>query len=204
MIRYFRKVIKHIGIVITTLILFTIIAAVISFYFVESKYEAVASYYVYQTSDKNGAVYQDMIASEMLISDISNLIKSDIIISKTKEEIEELKNISTESISKRIETTILNNTRILEIKFVDNDKNNAVNFLVKLTKTIDEFSEMLYNKKCILVVGQPKVFNTPVTPIPKRDIILGSVSGILFGLFIVFIIDCVQEEIKREEKLNVQ
>lgn len=149
------------------------------------QYESGTTLFISNKNFTSGeeVTYADMLAGKSLVENYAEIIKSGMFaegIIKTLE----LKNISPESLSSRIETKLLRNANALDIKVRYGDKDTARKIAGILPAVIDERSPLFTAPKFITVLNSP---DEAKPLIAAKLLIVLATFGFTFCVSVVFL-----------------
>lgn len=200
---FFKILLKRVRLVIIIPFLAAAVTAVINFYMLEPVYESSITLYVVNKGmdSKTIPAYDDVLATQQLIKDCRELIKSK---SMTKAVIEQLnlKDLTNEDLAKQITVDLKNDTRILEIKVRDKSNMRAM-FIVEAINDIFEIrAKELMNLETLDVVDEAEIPLKPISPKPFRNIAIVYSASLLLVIGVVFMLEYLDETIKNAEDVE--
>lgn len=198
---------KRLKLIISITILFSLVSGIISFYLITPKYKTQASLFVGKEKGNIGETKDEIATYTALMSTYVEIIKTKPVISDSlrKSNID----IETEKVLKNLEVTARKDTQIMDISYIDEDKDRAFKVINAVT---DEF---LYKAKKMIPNGDLQILepaekvNDPFSPNKKLNIIIGTLLGLMVSIGLVFLLECLnntyidEEDIQRDLEIAV-
>ncbi|MDV4150434.1 Wzz/FepE/Etk N-terminal domain-containing protein [Clostridium sp. AL.422] len=193
---------KRIRLILLTILVFTVISIVLSFYVINPKYEATTKFFIGKEFSEEEKYYNqsDVIMYQNLIKTYSEIIKTpDIILNSI-----EKSKISSEvkDVTNRLEVVAIADTQILEVRYRSIDPTESRKLVNNLTNEFIKISRELVPNGSVKIIQKVRVSNEPVTPNKPINILIGVFSGIVVGLLIAFIAESLDKKIRSKEELE--
>ncbi|WP_201750497.1 YveK family protein [Senegalia massiliensis] len=184
-------------IVLITLI--SIIAsAIISFFILPSEYETYTTLMVGKSKEysgmNQGIEYNDVLLNKQLVSTYGELAKSRAVGQKVIEDLD--LDMSHGAFSEKVNVSLVNDTEIIKIVVSHKDPEETA---IIANKTAEVFMEEVKEKMKIdnvQVIDKALVPEGPVSPKPMLNIAIAAVLGIMISVFIIFILEYLDNTIK--------
>lgn len=150
---------------------------------------------------KNGEADKDISQSNKnLLSTYSELIKSDSVIEKVKDNL--MLNDSIKKIRKKIEIETIDNTEIMVIKVKDKNSLIAKNILNEIyTVFINEING-IYNINNIYILDEARTSETPCNINHIRDLLVTVLGGVILSFGYVFIYNILDRTVKNKNDIE--
>ncbi|WP_204180231.1 MULTISPECIES: Wzz/FepE/Etk N-terminal domain-containing protein [unclassified Staphylococcus] len=179
-------------------LLFLIISAIITFFFMVPKYEASTQVLVNQKENDNEQFNPQEVQNNIqLVNTYNEIVKSPRILDATAKKLG--KNYSSSDVDKMLTVTNQTETQLLNINIQSEDKKKAE----KVANTIaDVFSDEVPD---IMSVDNVSILSTAdgtasqIAPKPFVNLIIGLAIGILLAMIIIMIKELFDKRIKTEE-----
>ena len=186
--------------IISMLILFGGISAVLSFFVIKPKYEVSTKIFVGKAEQEEKYNNSDVQMYQQLIKTYSETIKTKDLVGNAIKNVNTIK--TTGQVLGNITVTPIANTQILQVKYKDDDSKEAKEILSAITNEFINTSKTLVtngNVKGIESVEEPK---TPVTPKKYLNISMGIVIGLLAGVGISILLETVDNTFKDRDEIE--
>ncbi|WP_294358152.1 Wzz/FepE/Etk N-terminal domain-containing protein [uncultured Clostridium sp.] len=186
--------------IISMLILFGGISAVLSFFVIKPKYEVSTKIFVGKAEQEEKYNNSDVQMYQQLIKTYSETIKTKDLVGNAIKNVNTIK--TTGQVLGNITVTPIANTQILQVKYKDDDSKEAKEILSAITNEFINTSKTLVtngNVKVIESVEEPK---TPVTPKKYLNISMGIVIGLLAGVGISILLETVDNTFKDRDEIE--
>ena len=186
--------------IISMLILFGGISAVLSFFVIKPKYEVSTKIFVGKAEQEEKYNNSDVQMYQQLIKTYSETIKTKDLVGNAIKNVNTIK--TTGQVLGNITVTPIANTQILQVKYKDDDSKEAKEILSAITNEFINTSKTLVtngNVKVIESVEEPKI---PVTPKKYLNISMGIVIGLLAGVGISILLETVDNTFKDRDEIE--
>ena len=186
--------------IISMMILFGGISAVLSFFVIKPKYEVSTKIFVGKAEQEEKYNNSDVQMYQQLIKTYSETIKTKDLVGNAIKNVNTIK--TTGQVLGNITVTPIANTQILQVKYKDDDSKEAKEILSAITNEFINTSKTLVtngNVKVIESVEEPK---TPVTPKKYLNISMGIVIGLLAGVGISILLETVDNTFKDRDEIE--
>ena len=213
MLQNIRILLRYWWIMLVVTLITTAAAAYLSFYFFPAIYSANTTLYVLKIADENAAnndsVYQNLLASEMLVKDYKEMVKADIIIQEVKESLQNdhpvIKNESPKEIADSITVSVKPGTRLIDIQARQKNPEAATAIANKTAEIFKEQSLQLIKTDNVTVISKATVPDAADSPKPLQNIVLGLMAGIFGSIVLIFFIEYIRSQLRAEkESRNAQ
>ncbi len=175
-------------------------ALIASQLFMTPKYTASTRVYVLNRSNENTVVYSDLQLSSQLLNDYKVLITGQNV---TREVIKELGlNMSANQLSKKIDVTAPDNTRVLQISVTDTDPQRAADIANEVREVAALQIKQIMDVDSVNIIYEADVPTQPSSPNVKINVILGAVLGIFGSILILSVVFIRDDTIRTEEDVE--
>ena len=212
---YLAIIKKRLPLILIITFVSTIIAFIVSFFFMDPVYEAVTTIYAGRQVDaQDQLAYQDAILGQALVKDYREIAKSKTVCRKVKEELAEQENengngnmqkilqLTDEELSERITVTLKGDTRIIEIKVSGKDPEVCAIITNKVASVFKEKAAELMRIENIQIIDKADIPTVPVKPNKKLNIAIAFAVGLMASLGIVFLIEYMDNTIETPEDVT--
>lgn len=187
--------------VVFTMLILTIVVAIMSFFVIPPKYEANTKVFIGKenSGDRNYNDNDVQMYQKLLKTYAEVIMTNDLIENSLKE-----KNIDLESekILKSLTVTPRADTQILEIKYRNKDKVLARDVVDSITDEFIKTSKELIPNGTVKIVESVKIPKKSVSPNKKVNISIAFILGIIIGTGIAFLLEYLDNTFKDKEDLE--
>lgn len=203
--KYLDAVFKRLWLVILLLITAVVIFAFIAVFIMEPVYEANTTLYIVKESVdlKLSITYNDILASQYLVNDYRELIKSRTITNAVIKKLG-LTGISPDDLADKISVDLKNDTRVIEIKVRDK---NPILVGEVADATAEVFAQKVgefMNVENINIIDKAQLPGYRIGPNISLIIMAGAFLGLIAALGIVFLIELRNDTLKTVEDIRNQ
>lgn len=203
-IRNFLNILsKRLWLVILIPFLAAAITGVINFYVLEPVYESSITLYVMNKDldSKMMLAYDDILATQQLMKDCRELIKSRSITRAVIEQLN-LKDLTNEELAKKITVSLKNDTRMLEIKVRDTSNVRAMLIVDAINDSFQMRAKSLMQLETLDVVDEAEVPHKPISPKPLMNIIIVFFIALFLVISAVYIMEYFDDTLKNLEDVE--
>lgn len=175
----------------------------LSYNYLPSIYSAKTTIYVFKTPGDNAntdTVYQDLLASDLLVKDYQEIVKSSIIIQTVLDELKgEFPSIASaafEQIADSITVTVKPSTRLIDITVQRQNPEEAAKIANKIAEVFKAKSLDLIKKENVSIIDLASVPASPISPKPIQNMALGVFSGMVGSIVLIMFIDYTRRHLK--------
>ncbi|MFZ5987268.1 MAG: YveK family protein [Bacillota bacterium] len=204
MFYYLKLSSKHWWVFLVMALITTGSSIYLSYFYLPKEYKATTTMYVLKQADSEDrdSTYQDLLASEMLVKDYKEIVKTGIVIREVKEDLQDsigwLKEATIDDISDKVGVAVKTGTRIIEVSVTDQNPAYAAQISNKIAEVFRSKSLELIKTDNVSIINEAVVPHSPVSPNPTRNILLGFLSGITGALIVVLSIDYIKRKMELE------
>lgn len=177
-----------------------IISAIVSFFVIKPKYKASAKLLIGKENSNESYNNNDVLMYQKLIKTYSDVLKTNDLVTNALENhgIDE----SSESVLSKLSVTPKTDTQILEVTYIDEDKDRGKETLEAIVEEFVEESKDLIKNSSVDVIEKVRLPKQPISPNKKLNIIVAFFVGAFIGIFTSIIIEFVDTTIKEKENLE--
>lgn len=199
----FEALKKRYKLIIGITLVFTIIAAVLSFFVIKPKYEVTTKLFIgkeINQSQKQQYDNNDVMMYQKLLTTYAEVIQTDDLIQRglNKGHL----NLEVKDIKSGLKVTPRADTQILEISYTGTDKLQGVNIVKDITDEFVKESKKLIPNGNIQVIEQAKMPENPVSPNKKLNILIAFVLGIMVSVGLSLLLEFMDNTYKSKEDVE--
>lgn len=198
---YLKILVKRLWIVILIPLLASAVTAAISLYVLEEIYESSMTFYVMNNDSDSSPTYDDFLASQQLIKDCRELIKSK---SMTKAVIEQLNldDLTEEELAEKIEVNLKNDSGFFEIKVSDTNDVRTKAIVDEISILFQERIIDMFNLETVEVIDEAEIPSRPSSPKPLTNSAIVFFIALFLAVSTVFVIEYFDDTIKNVEDVE--
>lgn len=189
-------------ILVVSVLVFTLTAGIISFFILDPIYQANTTLYIVKKVEKEGDLaYNDLLISTQLVKDYRELAKSKLVANKVISELG-LTNITAEQLSNKLNVSLKNETRVIQITVEDKDPVLASTLANKAAEVFREKVVEIMQVENVQVIDVAEIPAKPVKPNKQMNMAIAFVIGLMIGAGIIFMIEYFDNTIKTSEDVK--
>lgn len=209
MFQKIRLCLRYWWVILIITVITTSSAAYLSYFYFPSVYSSETTIYVLKTQEDNAnlnpnAVYQDLLASDLLVKDYQEIVKSSIIIQMVREELQDeiptLRDATIQQIKDSISVTVRPGTRLIVIGVEQNNPDDASAIANKIAEVFQTKSLELLKINNISIIDRATAPTKPDSPQPLRNMAVSLMAGIVSAIVLILFIDYVKRQLRAEAK----
>lgn len=187
--------------IVFTMLILTIVVAIMSFFVIPPKYEANTKVFIGKenSGDRNYNDNDVQMYQKLLKTYAEVIMTNDLIENSIKEKNMDLES---EKILKSLTVTPRADTQILEIKYRNKDKVLARDVVDSITDEFIKTSKELIPNGTVKIVESVKIPKKSVSPNKKVNISIAFILGIIVGTGIAFLLEYLDNTFKDKEELE--
>ncbi len=200
MYKYIKLIIRYLWVVVLAVALVGGAQYALDKFYVKNVYEAKTTLLVLHKPDPAQTdrtfeenAYQSLLASEMLVQDYKEIIKTGIVMQKMRAELKDqipwLNTITDTDLYDKITVSVKTDTRIITLTVKDGDAQAAAMITNKIAEIFENQSLQLVGSDYITILDTAQAPESPVTPQPVKDTAMAAAAGLLAGIAIILFID---------------
>lgn len=188
---------KNVKILIILPIICLLISAIVTFFFLDSKYQASTQVLVNQKESDSQMMAQEVQSNIQLVNTYSEIVKSPRIIDKVSKELERA--YSTSELSSMVSVTNQAESQLLNISVDSKSKNDSEHIANTVAQVFSEEVPDIMNVDNVSILSEADNTAKQVAPKTMINLVLGIVIGLILALLIIFIKELLDKRIKSEE-----
>lgn len=189
---------KNIIWIIIIPIIFAIIGAIISIYFIDPVYESSTTIIVRQNKNSNEAIsIGDVNLSKSLVFTYAEMAKSNTVLENTRVELG-LSDLNTNSIF----VSPVKDTQILKIRVQNTNPQLAMDIANTLVEIFTDEIVRITSTDNVAVIDYAKLPEEPIKPNKLLNTAIAAVLGGMFIVFVIFIREYLDNTLKTEKEIE--
>lgn len=187
--KYFRLLVKNIRIVLVIMVVFVSLATYVSLYGIEPQYQASTRLIVLIDSqvNTNGSVYEDLLASQLLVKNYEELIKSRAVSSEVIKKVK-LSGMTDDDFAAIINVELVPESSMIRILAKNASKEVAVNIANEASTVFIQKAGQFLKTGNISLIDTAIASEIPVYPRPLLTIGFSFLAGILLSLSLILVL----------------
>ncbi|MFA5524148.1 MAG: Wzz/FepE/Etk N-terminal domain-containing protein [Tissierellales bacterium] len=194
----FYIILRKFWIIVLVTILSLVTSGVVSYFVLDSEYETFTTLMLIKPNTSIGAnetiQYNDVLLNQKLVATYGEIVKSRIV---SSEVIENLGlEMTPEQLKNKVEVSLVKDTEIIKIVVSDNNPELATTIANEIAsvfrKNVVEFMKI----ENVKVIDKAEVPTRPIKPRPMLNMAIAGVLGIMLSVFLVFLLDYMDNTIK--------
>lgn len=198
---FMNILLKRVWIVILIPILAAAMTAVVSFCVLEPVYESSITLYVMNKNIDSRLAYDDFLASQQLINDCRELVKSKSITRAVIDQLD-MADLNEADLAGKIIVNLKNDTRLLVLKVRDPSAERAMKIADTLGVILKDKVNALMKLEILDVVDEAEMPGKPVSPRPLVNTIIVFFGAMFLAVCTVFMIEYLDDTIKNSEDIE--
>lgn len=196
-------IVKRWKIILSVTLAATLVSAIVSFFVIPPKYEAVTKLFIGKENTQN----QDQSYNNNDVQMYQKLLKTYAEVIQTKDLVEEATesnnlSIKSEDVLKKLTVTPRADTQILEISYINVDPEVSKEVVESITKEFMKYSTELIPNGNVKVIESVRVPEEPVSPNKKMNVGIAFLLGLVVSLGISFFIEFMDNTFKTKEQIE--
>ncbi|MEB8108844.1 Wzz/FepE/Etk N-terminal domain-containing protein [Staphylococcus equorum] len=188
---------KNVKILIILPIICLLISAIVSFFFLDSKYQASTQVLVNQKESDSQMMAQEVQSNIQLVNTYSEIVKSPRIIDKVSKKLDRA--YSTSELSSMVSVSNQAESQLLNIAVDSKSKNDSEHIANTVAQVFSEEVPDIMNVDNVSILSEADNTAKQVAPKTMINLVLGIVIGLILALLIIFIKELLDKRIKSEE-----
>lgn len=186
---YLRMLRKKLWLVALIVLVFTAGTAYYSINVAKPLYKATTKLFIviYRPDETNRLYYDDLLASQVLVANVQELIKSRSITSEVINSLQ-LEELNHETLIELIDVDLIPNTSIINVTVKYDDPDEVANIANQLSTVFIRRLTDLTHTNYASMVDRATVSETPVYPHTQLFIVFGFIIGIILSLGMILIL----------------
>ena len=191
---------KNLKLLIILPIICLLISAIVTFFFLDSKYQASTQVLVTQKESDSQMMAQEVQSNIQLVNTYSEIVKSPRIIDKVSKELD--RKYSSDEIISMLTVTNQAESQVLNIDIESKSGNDSEKVANKIAQVFSEEVPDIMNVDNVSILSTADDTATQVAPKPLVNLIIGLLIGLIFALLIIFFKELLDKRIKTEKDVE--
>ncbi len=191
---------KNMKVLIILPLLGLVISAIISFFFLDEKYQASTQVLVNQKESDTQMMAQEVQSNIQLVNTYSEIVKSPRILDKVSKELN--RKYSSSEISNMLTVNNQAESQLLNIAIESKSGNDSEKVANKISEVFSEEVPDIMNVDNVSVLSTADDTAKQVAPKTVVNLIIGLITGLILALLIIFIKEMIDKRIKSEEDVE--
>lgn len=194
---------KKAWIIILFLVVAIAISAVVSFFILKPEYKTFTTLMLgkpkdYQTDEM--IEYNDLLLNQKLVHTYGALVQSREVGEKVINNLN--LNLSYGEFSKKVKVNLVDKTEIIKLEVVDQDPETAALIANETAEVFMDSVKKFLKVENVQVIDKAEVPTSPIKPNPKLNIAISAVLGLMLSIFVIFLMEYLDQTIKRPEDIE--
>lgn len=177
-----------------------VISIIISFFFLDAKYQASTQVLVNQKESDSQMMAQEVQSNIQLVNTYSEIVKSPRILDKVSKELD--RKYSSSELLGMLTVTNQAESQVLNIDVVSKNGNDSKKIANKIAEVFSDEVPDIMSVDNVSVLSTADDTVTQVAPKTMVNLVIGLVIGLVIALLIIFIIEMFDKRIKTEEDVE--
>ncbi|MDN6842924.1 MAG: Wzz/FepE/Etk N-terminal domain-containing protein [Staphylococcus equorum] len=191
---------KNLKLLIILPFLGLVISAIISFFFLDPKYQASTQVLVNQKESDSQMLAQEVQSNIQLVNTYSEIVKSPRIIDNVSKEFD--RKYSSSEILGMLTVTNQAESQVLNIDVVSKNGNDSEKVANKIAEVFSDEVPDIMSVDNVSILSKADDTATQVAPKPLVNLVIGLVIGLAIALLMIFIKEMFDKRIKTEEDVE--
>lgn len=197
MFNYFLT--KKLYIIIITLVAL-LLGIVYSNFIQEPMYKSYTTILLTKENDSSSITSNDITLNRNLVDTYREIVKSRKVVSKVISNLD--LDYTVDALNSRISVSSINETEIIKITVVDEDRELAMNIANETAKVFNNEIVKLYNIQNIGIVDEAEIAAVPYNVSVLKQSLIASLIGLVLGIGIVFVMFYFDTTIKSSDEIE--
>lgn len=188
---------KNLKLLIILPIICLLISAIVTFFFLDSKYQASTQVLVNQKESDSQMMAQEVQSNIQLVNTYAEIVKSPRIIDKVSKELDG--KYSSDEISKILTVSNEADSQVLNIDIETKSGSDSEKIANKMAQVFSEEVPDIMSVDNVSILSEADNTSKQVAPKTLVNLVMGLVIGLILTLLIIFIKELLDKRIKSEE-----
>ena len=196
---------KRLKLIIIVTALATTLAIVISFFIIKPKYETRTKMFIGKEGSIISGIDKNYNGNDVEM--YQNLLKTYAEVIKTNDLVEKVIriknfNIKAEEVLKNLTVTATPGTQILEIKYINSDKELAKDMLDSVTDEFISEAKQLIPNSNVRVIERVRIPDKPISPNKEINIVLAFLLGLIISISLSLFMEYIKNTFNNKEQME--
>ena len=191
---------KNLKLLIILPIICLLISVLLTFLFLDDKYQASTQVLVNQKESDSQMMAQEVQSNIQLVNTYSEIVKSPRILDKVSKELN--RQYSSSEISSMLTVTNQAESQVLNISVDSKSGRDSEKIANKIAKVFSSEVPDIMSVDNVSILSTDNDTATKVAPKPLVNLVIGLVVGLILALIVIFIKEMIDKRIKTEEDVE--
>ena len=195
---------RRMWLILLLTILSVVTSGVVSYYVLEPEYQTFTTLMVgkpkdYQNFDSK-LEYNDLLLNQRLVSTYGQIVQMRVVIDEVIENLN--LDISYNEFKNKVSVNLVKDTEIIKIEAKDRDPALAAKIANETAQVFMSSVKNIMMVENVQVIDEAQVPESPISPRPKLNMAIAAVLGLMIGVFLVFLLEYLDNTIKTPEDVE--
>ena len=201
---YFFILRKRLWLVILLTIVSVVVSGIVSYYVLEPEYQTFTTLMVgkpkdYQNVD-NKLEYNELLLNQKLVSTYGEIVKTRAV---TDEVIEKLNlDMGYKEFKEKVNVNLVKDTEIIKLEVTDRNPELAAKIANETALVFMKNIKEIMMVENVQVIDEAQIPESPIKPRPKLNMAISGVLGFMIGIFLIFLLEYLDNTIKTPEDVE--
>ena len=201
---YFFVLRKRLWLVILLTIVSVVVSGIVSYYVLEPEYQTFTTLIVgkpkdYQNVD-NKLEYNELLLNQKLVSTYGEIVKTRAV---TDEVIEKLNlDMGYKEFKEKVNVNLVKDTEIIKLEVTDRNPELAAKIANETALVFMKNIKEIMMVENVQVIDEAQIPESPIKPRPKLNMAIAGVLGFMIGIFLIFLLEYLDNTIKTPEDVE--
>lgn len=191
---------KNLKLLIILPIICLLISVLITFLFLDDKYQASTQVLVNQKESDSQMMAQEVQSNIQLVNTYSELVKSPRILDEVSKELN--RQYSSSEITSMLTVTNQADSQVLNISVDSKSGSDSEKIANKIAKVFSNEVPDIMSVDNVSILSKAEGTATKVAPKPLVNLVIGLIVGLILALLVIFIKEMIDKRIKTEEDVE--
>ena len=201
---YFFVLRKRLWLVILLTIVSVVVSGIVSYYVLEPEYQTFTTLIVgkpkdYQNVD-NKLEYNELLLNQKLVSTYGEIVKTRAV---TDEVIEKLNlDMGYKEFKEKVNVNLVKDTEIIKLEVTNRNPELAAKIANETALVFMKNIKEIMMVENVQVIDEAQIPESPIKPRPKLNMAIAGVLGFMIGIFLIFLLEYLDNTIKTPEDVE--
>ncbi|ASE57940.1 Wzz/FepE/Etk N-terminal domain-containing protein [Staphylococcus saprophyticus] len=191
---------KNLKLLIILPIICLLISVLITFLFLDDKYQASTQVLVNQKESDSQMMAQEVQSNIQLVNTYSEIVKSPRILDEVSKELN--RQYSSREITSMLTVTNQADSQVLNISVDSKSGSDSEKIANKIAKVFSNEVPDIMSVDNVSILSKAEGTATKVAPKPLVNLVIGLIVGLILALLVIFIKEMIDKRIKTEEDVE--
>ncbi|MDW4326960.1 MULTISPECIES: Wzz/FepE/Etk N-terminal domain-containing protein [Staphylococcus] len=191
---------KNLKLLIILPIICLLISVLITFLFLDDKYQASTQVLVNQKESDSQMMAQEVQSNIQLVNTYSEIVKSPRILDEVSKELN--RQYSSSEITSMLTVTNQADSQVLNISVDSKSGSDSEKIANKIAKVFSNEVPDIMSVDNVSILSKAEGTATKVAPKPLVNLVIGLIVGLILALLVIFIKEMIDKRIKTEEDVE--